>query len=465
MSRTADVVICGAGMAGVAAAYHLAVRHRLGRVLVIDEREPFTLTSDKGTQGYRNWWPGPDATMLSYMTRSIDVMEEIAEESGNVFRLNRRGYLFVSADGTSMEQLQTTAQTVSSFGMGPVRIHPGPIAYTAAPADGYRDLPMGADLLLGSHARQAFPYLAEGIKGALHVRRAGWMNGVAMGLWMLKRALGAGATFVKDRMTEVLVDGAQVRGIRTASGETIHTDRVVLATGPLLGESGQMLGIEIPVHHELHAKATLRDIHGAVPRDAPFIIWNDPTTLLWTDEERERLAAHAESRHLLGLLPAGVHVRPVDGPHGDELYLIWTYHSKACAAVWPPVFDPHYWPVVARGAAQMIPAISAYLGAQPTGVVDGGYYCKTVENRPLIGPLPVEGAYVLGALSGYGLMGAHAGADLLAAHVTRAPLPDYARWFHPARYDDVAYRDLVKGWVPSLANSEPEGGGSIVLTA
>ena len=60
MARSrAEVVICGAGIAGVAAAYHLAVRRGVKQVLLVDEREPLTLTSDKGTQAYRNWWPGP----------------------------------------------------------------------------------------------------------------------------------------------------------------------------------------------------------------------------------------------------------------------------------------------------------------------------------------------------------------------------------------------------------------------
>ena len=71
MITSADVVVCGAGIAGVAAAYHLAVEQRVGRVVIVDEREPLTLTSDKGTQGYRNWWPGPDDTMLRFVSRSI----------------------------------------------------------------------------------------------------------------------------------------------------------------------------------------------------------------------------------------------------------------------------------------------------------------------------------------------------------------------------------------------------------
>ncbi|HEX6384192.1 MAG TPA: FAD-dependent oxidoreductase, partial [Anaerolineae bacterium] len=78
--------------------------------------------------------------------------------------------------------------------------------------------------------------------------------------------------------------------------------------------------------------------------------------------------------------------------------------------------------------------------------IDGGYYCKTRENRPLIGPLPVEGAYVFGAVSGYGIMASMAGGELLAVHVTGSHLPDYAPAFLLSRYDDPAYQKLLQNW-------------------
>jgi len=55
------------------------------------------------------------------------------------------------------------------------------------------------------------------------------------------------------------------------------------------------------------------------------------------------------------------------------------------------------------------------------------YYTKTRENRLLAGPVPVEGAYVLGALSGYGLMASNGAAELLADYIAGRPLPRYAR--------------------------------------
>jgi glycine/D-amino acid oxidase-like deaminating enzyme len=95
---------------------------------------------------------------------------------------------------------------------------------------------------------------------------------------------------------------------------------------------------------------------------------------------------------------------------------------------------------------EMIPGLAVYIGRAPKPAYDGGYYCKTRENRPLIGPLPVKGAYVIGALSGFGIMAAPAAGELLAAHVTGRPLPGYASAFLLERYADPAYQALLENW-------------------
>jgi glycine/D-amino acid oxidase-like deaminating enzyme len=94
----------------------------------------------------------------------------------------------------------------------------------------------------------------------------------------------------------------------------------------------------------------------------------------------------------------------------------------------------------------MIPGLSAYFGRLPKPVVDGGYYTKTRENRPLIGPMPVKGAYMIGAFSGYGIMASCAAGELLAAHLTGSPLPSYAPAFTLERYRDLEYQKLLEKW-------------------
>jgi sarcosine oxidase subunit beta len=49
----ADVVICGAGIAGISAAYHLSLRKPSLRILLVDSGPPLGLTSDKSTEAYR----------------------------------------------------------------------------------------------------------------------------------------------------------------------------------------------------------------------------------------------------------------------------------------------------------------------------------------------------------------------------------------------------------------------------
>src|SRR5712692_8076424 len=113
---SAEVVICGAGIAGIATAYHLAVRRGMRGVLLVDERPPLSLTSDKSAECYRNWWPGPRDDMVAVMNRSIDLLEELARESGNVFRLNRRGYLFATADPARVPALMRRAAEAEKLG-------------------------------------------------------------------------------------------------------------------------------------------------------------------------------------------------------------------------------------------------------------------------------------------------------------------------------------------------------------
>ncbi|MFT5572620.1 MAG: glycine/D-amino acid oxidase-like deaminating enzyme [Cryomorphaceae bacterium] len=60
----------------------------------------------------------------------------------------------------------------------------------------------------------------------------------------------------------------------------------------------------------------------------------------------------------------------------------------------------------------------------------------TEENWPLVGPLDDSGAFVAGALSGFGSMGACAAGALCADWVCGGSLPQYAHSISLARYQD-----------------------------
>jgi glycine/D-amino acid oxidase-like deaminating enzyme len=145
-------------------------------------------------------------------------------------------------------------------------------------------------------------------------------------------------------------------------------------------------------------------------------------------------------------LPGGVHVRPEGGGDSKTILIVWDYHAEPVEPVFPPSFDPIYRDVALRGLSTMIPGMEAYFERSSRPAIDGGYYTKTRENRPLIGPVPVTGAYVIGAMSGFGLMAAMAAGELVAAHILGSDLPSYAPSFSPQRYDDPEYLRLLDSW-------------------
>lgn len=450
---TTDIVICGAGIAGISAAYHLAARHGITDILLVEEGSPLMLTSDKSTEAYRNWWPGPGDAMVRFMNRSIDLLEELADLSDNYFALNRRGYAFLTADPATAEHYRLSAEESEQLGAGELRVHHGRPEDPPFPphhAEGWPPELVGADLVLDpAIIRQRFPFVSSDAIAMLHPRRCGWLSAQQLGMWLLDEARARGVRLVNGRVTAIDTTGGRVNGVTIRAGEQEHhvqTRVFVNAAGPLVDKVGALLGVEIPVFNELHGKVAINDPLGIVPRDAPLMIWSDPVTLPWEDEEREALAEDDETRWLTEPFPAGVHFRPEGGPGATTLLLLWTYDVKRTPAVWPTSFEPEYAEVVVRGLSRMVPGLAAYAGNFGRPYIDGGYYCKTRENRPLIGPLPVAGAYILGALSGYGIMASQAGADLLAAHITGGELPGYAAAMALSRYEDAGYRKLLEGW-------------------
>jgi glycine/D-amino acid oxidase-like deaminating enzyme len=445
------IVICGAGIAGVAAAYYLSARPDRPDVTIVEEGNPLSLTSDKSTEAYRNWWPGPDRAMTTYMNRSIDLMEEIARATSNRINMNRRGYLFATGDKGKVPWLREMVMNAETKGGGPARMHETPTSpYVPSPERGF-DFPLtGADFITEtSLIRRHFPYLAPETVAVAHARRAGWLSAQQLGMTMLEAARERGVRLMRGKVVGVDTGGGRVRLVHVeqqGERQTLEATHLVLAAGPMLKAMATLLGVELPIVAERHLKISLPDKAGAVGRSAPMLIWLDEQHLPWSDDERAVLNESEETRWLLGKFPGGVHGRPDGSVTGTTLLILFNYENSPTDIVFPLPEEPHYAEIALRGMSTMVPALKAYVDSGVRPFVDGGYYIKTRENRPLIGPLPVEGAYVSGAYSGFGVMASCAGGELLARHVLGHSLPDYAPEFLLSRYHDSAYRALLDNW-------------------
>lgn len=453
-SSSANVVICGAGIAGISAAYHLSVKQGVQDVLLVDERPPLTLTSDKSTEAYRNWWPGPGDTMVRFMNRSIDLFEQLAEESDNFFRMNRRGYVFLTAEPGHVSVMEQSAREISKLGAGPLRHHRGDqydrAYYPPGGTEGFDPRLTGADLVTDqARIARKYPFVSEKAVAMLHVRRCGWLSAQQLGMYLLEQAKAHGTKFLLGQVTDVKVHNNEIETVYVSAERGprgISTRHFVIAAGPLLKRVGSLIGLDFPVFNELHGKVAFKDELGVVPRDAPLMIWNDPLMLPWSQGEHKELDHNKETKWLLEPFPGGVHFRPEGGSDSGTLLAIWTYHAEEREPVWPPHFPPEYGEVVIRGLSVMIPGLLGTFQEMGRPYVDGGYYCKTQENRPLIGSLPVKGAFVIGALSGFGIMASMAAGELLSLHVAGNELPEYAPAFLLSRYEDPHYKKLLADW-------------------
>ncbi|HZD22890.1 MAG TPA: FAD-dependent oxidoreductase, partial [Acidimicrobiia bacterium] len=278
MKRRADVVIVGAGIAGVSAAYHLSVRLGISDIVLVDPRPPLTLTSDKSTECYRNWWP--DASMVGLMNRSIDIYEELAEEVE--FGFNRNGYLFVTGSDHQVDAWREDVEAV-------------------------RPLGASADILEPESLLSRYPFLTADAVGGLFVPRAGWFRAQDVGQWMLDRAREAGTVVLAETVTNI-----DSEAVTLGDGTSISTDTTVVAAGPLSAKVAAMAGVDLPLFSELHLKVAFKDHLGLIPREAPMTIWSDIQTIDWSTEEREGLEELGRT-DLLGEMPIFCHFRPEGG--------------------------------------------------------------------------------------------------------------------------------------------------------
>ena len=451
----AQIVICGAGIAGIATAYYLS-KVGVREILLVDEASPLSLTSSYSTEAYRNWWPGFDNAMVALSNRSIDLMDDFAIKTANIFRMNRRGYLYFTSQTDKIPSFCSSAETVSKLGGGPVRIHDEKSAaskYIPFFEDNFdNDINQsGADLFLDAELiHNYFPYISKDVKAALHVRRAGWLSAQQLGMFLLNEARKQGVVFKSQRLVGVELSTGQVSGVYLEENGKIgflRTSLFVNAAGPLIGSIARLLDVNLPIYTELHQKLICNDPLSVMPRNAPLLVWNDPQYLLFSSSERSAIEAEPELRWLLTEFPSGLHTRPEGSGSSTAIVVLWAHHAPIIDPIWPLPEDPYHSEILMRGLAKMIPGAKQYIGNFPRPKLDGGYYTKTFENRPLIGKLPIEGAYIIGALSGFGIMTACAAGELLAAHIVGSDLPDYASAFEINRYSNLEYLKLIKNYV------------------
>jgi len=442
-SRDVEIAVIGAGFAGIATAYYLCTKYHKTSVLLIDARQPMSFTSAQSGDNYRNWFPHP--IMVDFIDYSTDLMEHIALESPDVMNMTRRGYALTTRR-TDIEDL--IAELHAGYGdaePGLIRIHSGPSSNSYQPpvSSNWTTAPNGVDVLSNRELiRRTFPSFSSEIANVLHIRRAGDVDGQHMGQYMLQRIQQSGGKRLLAEVKGIDRRNSFVLEVQGRDGiEQINADKIINAAGPFAKEVSAMIGVDLPLENVFQQKLLFDDQHGVVSRQQPFSLDLDDQEFNWSTEEREFLADDPDMAWLLNPILGGAHCRPDGGEHRSWVKLGWAFNRDLSDPqqdlVNEPLFNPQFPELILRATSRLNPALKQYIESFPSKWSHyGGYYPMTKENWPLIGPLGVDGAFVTGALSGYGCMAACAAGELCADWIADGELPYYAKQLSLARYQD-----------------------------
>ena len=435
-----DTVVIGAGTIGIAVAYYLVTRHGVRDIVLVDPRDPMSLTSAQSGENYRNWWPHP--VMTAFTDHSIGLLEEIAAASGNRINMTRRGYALVSRRAEPQDLIDDLYTGYGAEAAHLIRVHAAGAAPTYRPATGkWDEAPGGVDVLLDrSLIRTTFPGFAPDVAAVLHIRRAGSISGQQLGQFMLEAIRAAGGKVQRAKVVAIDGNAPFVLDLEQEGGsKKLRADRVINAAGPFFKDVAALLGESLPVSCVFQQKIAFEDRAGAIPRTMPFSIDLDGQKIAWTEEERAILEQEPEAAKLLAQMPGGIHCRPDGAEGGKWIKLGWAYNATPTDPHAEDPIDPQFPDTVLRGASRLNPTLATYIGRLPRNARHyGGYYTMTGENWPLIGPMKTAGAFMAGALSGYGTMSACATGALCAAWATGSEIPAYASGLGLERYRDAA---------------------------
>jgi sarcosine oxidase subunit beta len=335
--KTADVVVIGGGIVGVATAFWLS-KAGLDTVLVEMRDGLSTLTTPQSIECFRAQFT--EAAMAELAVPSIEMYEnfdQVIGITGYDISLVHAGYLFVTDDPDAIDQIQSAVEKHHSLGV------------------------TDSEYLRGDEVRSRFPWVSDKAVAATFRQRDGRLSSHEATQGFAK---GSSALFlVRTKAINILTDAQGVSAVETTRG-TIATRTIVNAAGPFAGIVGAMVGLDLPLEPVRRQKVFVAS--EKVPQDAPLAI----------DLARD------------------VYWRPEVG----GAYIAWVDPDEPVSEPSEEIStDPYFAAIVLEKLTYLFPFWEKIaMGLKRTDVIpSAGQYVYTPDDQPLIGPVPeVPGFYL-----------------------------------------------------------------------
>jgi glycine/D-amino acid oxidase-like deaminating enzyme len=225
-------------------------------------------------------------------------------------------------------------------------------------------------LLSPAHMSARFPWLnvQDLACATLGLKHEGWFDAYSLLRAVCADAIARGARYRHDQVVAIEVVAGRATAVRTASGERIQADHVVIAAGPASGRMAALAGVKLPVEPRKRTVFMIRaPLNGA---DMPLVF---DTSGMWIRPEGDGF--------ICGISPPA----DADGHPGTD-------------------FDPDLhlledplWPLL----AYRIPALER-LRLQRAWA--GHYDMCLLDHNTVIGPIPhIPNLIVASGFSGHGV--------------------------------------------------------------
>ena len=232
-----DVVIVGGGGHGLSAAYHLATRHGITRVAVLERGYIGSGNSGRNTTVIRANYGIPEA--VSFYQRSVDLYSRLEEETGRWIMHDRKGLLWLVHGVTGTRNERARSIVNQAFGADTVYVTPDEIVEICPEID--LNAGRGEYRVLGGS------YSPHGAT-ARHDRV----------VWALAEGAMQRGVHVHQRtaVTGLLRSGSRVVGVQTDRGP-VRSEVVLSAVGGHVSTLAAMAGVRLPIRtHPLQAFVT-----------------------------------------------------------------------------------------------------------------------------------------------------------------------------------------------------------------
>jgi sarcosine oxidase subunit beta len=334
--KGAEVVVVGAGVVGASVAFHLAERGVEN--LVLDRAGPAAGSTARSGALIRAHYPTALEADLARESLT-DYFESWGERVGGGCGFTRTGFAYLVAE-ENIEALKHNVVLQRAVGVETVICSP-------------------------EQLRDVEPALrTHGVALAAYEPRGGYADPTATAVGFLHSAGSLGARFERRRVSELLVRGERVRGVRTEE-DTLEAESVVLAAGAWSVPLAESIGLELPIR-----PARVR----VVLFERPYEL---PTHLTFIDTTEGFYARPAAERAtLVGSRDSLEWLDDPDAPTPEPEGVFIEDASRRLALRLPVLADAPY-------------------RSGRSGVLD-----MTPDGRPILGPAGPEGLYLAAGWSG-----------------------------------------------------------------